>query len=461
MISEMRLLNSAYEIFIAPRQKDEDLRNREVVLNVLLAGTLVILALAVIYITSNYLSGMTFLAPRAATLAIVFLFVLGVYRLSRRGQYRFAAWMLVGIYLSLAVAVGLVWSISLPAAILLYGLVVVLAGILLGPRYSLVGLGVVVALITGTMLAGSSGIITHDLVWREVDPSLDDVIGLSFMLGIIAAVSWLFNYQTARSLKRAQRAEAALRRQKASLEETVEKRTSELQTVQLEKIRQMYRFAELGQLSTALLHDLANHLTTLTIEIEGLEGQTRSRALGRAKRSIRYIDDMVVQVRDQLQGKNDIRPFNISDETDEVVKMLRHKAQANDVLLKWQAPADKKELRVRGEPIRYRQLMANLISNAIDAYYEQRSVEEKRDVLIETNQDKLNIIITINDWGRGIPADKRDKLFEPFYSTKQTGMGMGLYISKQIVEEHFLGEIKIDDAKDYTSFVITIPRISV
>lgn len=453
-----RLFNSAYTVFFAPRQKDEDIRNREVVLNVLLAGTLLILGLALLVIVGNYARGLTFLAPRGVALGLVFLLVLGIYRLSRRGQYKTAAWLLVGIYVLLAASVGLVWSISLPSAVLLYGLVVVLSGILLGPRYSLIGFGVVVLLIIGTVIVESAGLITYDLAWKERGSGPDDVFGLSFMLGMIAAVSWLFNYQMARSLKRAQRAEKALRRQKASLEETVEKRTRELQDTQLEKVQQMYRFAELGQLSTAMMHDLANHLTSLTLDIEGLQGQDRSRVLSRAKRSIRYIDEMVVRVRDQLQGRSSARPFNAADEIDAVVKMLRHKAQANDVLLKWELPSDKKTMRTKGESVRLRQLMANLISNGIDAYFEPRDLAEKRDVHVTITSNERDVIITVEDWGRGIPEEHRAKLFVPFFSTKQTGMGMGLYLAKQIVEEHFLGEIKINPTSSPTTFVITIPR---
>lgn len=147
------------------------------------------------------------------------------------------------------------------------------------------------------------------------------------------------------------------------------------------------------------------------------------------------------------------------DEIDVVVKMLRHKAQAADVLLKWSPPVDKKPLRAKGEPIRLRQLMANLISNGIDSYYEPRDLEEKRDVQILITSDKHAITITVIDWGRGISKQTREKLFEPFFSTKQTGMGMGLYIARQVVEEHFLGTIEIASTEKPTSFVITIPRI--
>ncbi len=453
-----RLANSLYTTFFSPRQTDEDIRNRELVLNVLLAGTLLILFLAILVIWGNYLDGRTFVVPRAIILSLVLMLVVGIYRLSRHGRYRLAAWLLVGIYLLLAAGVGLVWSISLPSAVLLYGLVVVLAGILLGPRYSLIGFGVVVLLITGTVILESTGVITYDLAWQTDGPKSDDIFGLSFMLGMIAAVSWLFNYQMARSLKRAQRAEAALRRQKESLEETVEQRTQELQAAQLEKIQQMYRFAELGQLSTAMLHDLANHLTSLTFNIESLEGSARSKVISQAKRSIRHIDEMVIRVRDQLHGRANIRPFNVASEIEEIVKMLRHRGQMANVQLNWKPLSDRKLLRCRGEPIRFRQMIANMIGNGFDAYFEQTDPKERREVLITAQARKSEVIITVNDWGRGIPKAEHSYLFEPFHSTKKTGMGMGLFIVKQIVTEHFLGSVSVDTTKKHTAFVVKLPK---
>ncbi len=453
-----KLLTFIYVAFFSPRQKDEDLRNRELVLNVLLAGTLAILTLALLVIAGNYVEGRTFVVPRAVGLSLVLLFVLGIYRLSRRGQFRLAAFLLVGIYLLLAASVGLVWSIALPSAVLLYGLFVVLAGILLGPRYSLIGFSVVVVLIIGTVLLESAGMITYDLAWKAEGSGLDDVFGLSFMLGMIAAVSWLFNYQMAGSLHRARRAEAALIKQKGLLETTVEERTRDLQNEQLEKIQQMYRFAELGQLSTAMMHDLANHLTSLTLNIESLEGKTRSKVLSQAKQSIRYIDDMVVRVRDQLHGRSNIRSFNVASEIEEIVKMLRHRGSLTGVQLNWQAPTDKKALRCRGEPIRFRQMIANLISNGFDAYYPESKPDEQREVLITATPTKSHIVITVNDWGRGVTAKDRTKLFEPFHSTKETGMGMGLFIVKQIAKEHFLGSVDIDTTKKHTAFVVKLPK---
>jgi C4-dicarboxylate-specific signal transduction histidine kinase len=219
----------------------------------------------------------------------------------------------------------------------------------------------------------------------------------------------------------------------------------------------MYRFAELGQLSTALLHELANHLTTITLDIEGLETKKTS-MLGRTKRSIRYIDDMVHRVRDQLHGKSLTQHFNVASELGDVVNILQHKASQSQVKLRWQLPADRKGLRCRGDSLRFRQLVANLISNAIEAYAETEA-SERREVEVLLSDRGKQLLVSINDWGKGIPKPAQNQLFEPFFGTKKHGMGMGLYVSKQIAEEHLNGKLSLDTTKPYTSFKLQLPRV--
>ncbi|HSW66258.1 MAG TPA: HAMP domain-containing sensor histidine kinase [Bacillota bacterium] len=451
------MIKRLLHLLIAPRQQDEDIRNREIVLNMLLAGTLLMLALAFCLLLFHWLVQHYQIAATRSLSVLGALLMVGVlYTLSRRGYYRIAAFVLVGLYSLMAAAVIYQWGITIPTGELLMGLVIVLAGILLGPAYSLyVAAGAAVWLL-GCQLAAEHGLIHPDWSWTLTQPSFGDALGFCLIFGLIALVSWLFNHQMERSLHRAKRAELALTHQKELLETTVEERTRELQAVQLEKIQQMYRFAELGQLSTALLHDLANHLTTLTLDIEGLEGQTRSRMLQRAKRSIRYIDDMVLRVRDQLHGRVSDRVFSVSSEVDEVVKILNHRAQQAHVVLRWQTAMDRKSLKIYGEPIKFRQLMANLISNGIDAY---EGVEtERREVLVTADVQKNKVVVTVNDWGKGIPKDQREQLFEPFYSTKKTGMGMGLFIAKQICEEHFRGSIAVNADAEHTAFIVRLKK---
>lgn len=445
-----------YTRLIKPQQRSEDLRNRELVLNVLVAGTISVFFAAFVLLVLS-LSVHPYVLTRVILVGIGLTIALGIYRLSRIGRYRSAAYLLIGLYGGIATGVAYRWGITIPAAMLLYGMVLVLSGILLSARATPYALGVVVLTVALLRTLQVQGIVSPDYsAWAQQPLNFGTVIGCCLIFAVLATVSWLYTSQMEGSLRRARRAEAALTRQKRLLEVTVERRTRQLQDAQLEKVQQMYRFAELGQLSTALLHDLANHLTTLSLDIEGLGEENRSSMLKRAKRSIRYIDDMVARVRDQLHGRAQIKLFNVAGEIEKIITIMNHRAQAAGVRLLWEQPEVKKNLRVRGEPIRFRQLMANLISNGIDAY--ERASPEPREVRINAEATSNTIIITVNDWGRGIPLDKRPKLFEPFFSTKRTGMGMGLFISKQICEEQFDGHLHLDHKQKHTAFIVTLAR---
>lgn len=452
------MLNRLYKIFIAPRQTDREVRNREIVLNVLLTSTLLLLLSVLATLVLVFLIGRHYVEWRIFGLGLVALVLFIPYRLSRTGHFRHAAAILIGLYFFIATAIAYRWGIVTPTSLLFYGLVIVLAGILLGPIYPIyfsIGITLLLALL---QFLAQNGTIQPDWSWLSKPPDLADVFASAFIFATLALVSWLFNQQMERSLYLAINAERALTKQKALLETTVEERTRELQAAQLEKIQQMYRFAQLGQLSTALMHDLANHLTTLTLNIESLEDRNRSKVLSQAKRSIRHIDDMVIRVRDQLQGRSNVRTFNVAGEIEELVKMLRHRGQIAGVELSYKLLCDKKALRCRGEPIRFRQMMANLISNGIDAYGANHFPAQRREVAVTATYSGSNIIIRVNDWGRGIPEKERPKLFTPFHSTKETGMGMGLFIVKQIAEEHFLGSANIDLSKKHTEFVVELPK---
>lgn len=444
-----------YNLYIAPRQGHEDAGNREFVLNVLLAGTFTVMVFAFLSLLQSYfLLGHHFVLPRIVSVVVMLGIVGGMYALSRSGKYKLAAYSFIALYFLIAVGVSMSWGLTMPVTVVLFGLIVVLAGILIGARHSLYGFGAVVLAMLALNMLEAKSISNPDWSWMDDPSNSGMLIGVVMVFGIIAIVSWLFNYRMERSLHRAERAEAALKRQKAQLEKTVEKRTRELQEAQLEKVQELYRFAELGQISTALMHELANHLTTLTFDIESLEAENRSRMLTRAKRSMHYIDKMVIQVRDQLRGKTRMRVFNVAAETQTVIGILQHKAAQGGVHVVWEVLKNEDRLRTKGDPLRFRQLLANIISNGIDAYKELKT--DPKQVLITATTKGDFITVKVEDWAKGIQPEDRPKLFDPFFGTKKGGLGLGLFISRQIAQDHFGGNITLDTSKSHTVFVITL-----
>lgn len=436
------------------RLTDEDLRRRKLVLHVLLLTTFGILLLSTLLVAlsfnvKEYYFLRLALAGGAAT-------ILGtLYIISRTQHYYLAACGLLFIYGLLATGMAVLWSISLPMSILLYAVIIVLAGMLLGAKHSLYAAIVSVLTLFIIQLATAHGGIHPDVSWRQEPSRLRDLIGYTLIFTMLGTTSWLFNKQTDLALHQALRAEAALERQKKLLETKVEARTRALQAAQMEKMQQLYQFAQLGQFSTSLMHDLANHITTLSLDIEGIEAGNQSRLLGRAKRQIEYIDNMVHWAYNHLNGKVEEAKFDVPREVQEVIKILRHKAQLAHVQVTRILPQGKQSITLYGDSNRFRQIMANLISNAIDAY--DSTATDSREVIVTITKESDVTILTVEDHGKGIPTEKQAAIFQPFYSTKNTGMGIGLFIVRQIAEDHFRGDVKLRSKPKQTVFTVTLP----
>src|ERR1700757_1538753 len=90
---------------------------------------------------------------------------------------------------------------------------------------------------------------------------------------------------------------------------------------------------------------------------------------------------------------------------------------------------------IRGDRVQLQQVILNLIVNAIEAMSEVS--DDSRELVIGSNVDTPDgVIVTVQDSGPGLKPECIDHLFDPFYTTKPTGMGMGLSICRSIAEEH-------------------------
>lgn len=452
------ILRLPKRLSLTSRILNETLRRREPVLRVLFAATFTVLFLSLLALYIAYSSGFDRQVLSRLTAVLVALFTVGALRvLLQLRHYFVAGYGLLGIYWLLATVMAVEWGVNLPVVLLLYSTVIVLGGIVLGAWYSLFAALSSVGIVFIIQLATVQGHLHPNLMWRQSPIHLSDLLVYYFVFVLLGICSWLFNRQTDRSLHHALRAEAALQREKAMLETKVAARTEQLEKVQAEKIQQLHRFAELGQFTASLLHDLANHITTLSVDIEGMaEQHYRSQLQLRIQRRIAYIDAMMQWAHDHINGKNQDKHFNATHEIQEAVKMLQYRARVARVHVDLPKPMPK--LPLYGDPTRFRQLMTNLICNAIDAYGKATD-DAGRNVQIEGEQNNDGSVrITVRDHGSGIPKDIQEKVFDPFYTTKDDGMGIGLFVAKQIVEEYFGGTIRLVSHKGETSFTITLRK---
>lgn len=454
-------MHRLYKTFIAPRSLEANAQNQEIVLNWLLVGSLgLTLAAFVDALVDLIALRASSLFIRLVLVGATFGFFALLLLLSRRYQQRVVPSVaLVAIFFLAATAVAFRWDVINPFGVLLFSVAIVMGGILLSARFSLY-LAILTSLVMSVCLFGKvHGYWKPDLAWLQQPSRAADVVSFTAIFAVLALVSWLFNRQMELALTRAKRSEKALKRQRDSLEVEVEQRTRELQAAQLEQIQEVYRFAELGHLSTALFHDLASHLMSVSIDIEGLQKGKRSALLARIQENINYINDVVRHVRQQINGQAEAERFNVVNEIREIINILAYQSNQSGVTITLKPGPASRTVRYRGDLTRFRQVVINLLSNAIEAYDTAGQQDSSRKpVLVTVAKLSNNLAITVTDHGKTISRAAQAKIFEPFYSTKDKGMGIGLFIVKKVTEEDFGGMITLTSNKRAgTTFAVTLP----
>lgn len=110
---------------------------------------------------------------------------------------------------------------------------------------------------------------------------------------------------------------------------------------------------------------------------------------------------------------------------------------------------------VLADSVQVQQVMMNLIMNSIDA---MKEIDRSRELAIRSRRAKdRHLIISVNDTGVGLPPQMTDRIFDAFFTTKANGIGMGLRISRSIVESHGGRLWAADNSPHGASFSFTLP----
>jgi len=446
------------------RAMTEELRRRELILNILLLfsiGGFIILNLIRLsdILTRPDDNGM----PIMYTLSILTVFSFFLW-LSRRGQIKTVAWLLVSLYSLPLFYCLLIWGSDLPAAILLAVLIITLSGILLGDQLILISttiIGLTMIILTALQ---SSNIIPIDSSWHNQNREIGDAIANAILLIIIAIIAWFFARENNRALTKAHNSEQALRQERDSLEIKVATRTQQLRQAEAEKINQLYRLAEFGRLSSGIFHDLINPLTAVSLNLEQIKSDTDNKIintksyLSQALSATHKMEGLIGCIKKQIQRQNSYTSFNVNEEIEQIIEILTYKSRQAQSKINF---ISNNNVYLYGDAVKFGQIIMNLIANSIEAGEEEKNNKEK-EILIELKQTEKQIIITVADEGDGISPENLTKIFAPFFSTKSTagrGLGLGLSSTKNIVEKDFDGIITVSSELGQGSqFTISLPR---
>lgn len=221
-------------------------------------------------------------------------------------------------------------------------------------------------------------------------------------------------------------------------------------------------FSEVStELLEEMLSELANNNTQDAIEIAGDVKSNLEKILHHGRRADGIVKGMLQHSRTNTGQKE---PTNINTVADEYLKLAYHGLRAKDksfnATLKSDFDDSIKSINVIGQDIG--RVILNLITNAFYAVNEKRKTQPgtyEPTISVTTKKKGDKVLITVTDNGNGIPQKVKEKIFQPFFTTKPTGegTGLGLSLSYDIVKAHG-GEIKVDTKEGQgASFVIELP----
>jgi len=210
-------------------------------------------------------------------------------------------------------------------------------------------------------------------------------------------------------------------------------------TVQLKKARQVEKLSMVGKSAASIAHELKNSLVLVKSFVQLIPQRHKEKAFVReATETItRELDGWNAMLRNMMDFAREqmplsLAPLNVNVLIEEITLLTRLRAQEQQIV--FSVEIQENLSLVQGDEMRLKQVLVNLIANAFEA------TPQKGQIRVRTFTSSLSghafAGFEVSNSGEGIPSDELAKIFDPFFTTKDTGLGLGLAISRDIVHKH-------------------------
>ncbi|UWZ82381.1 ATP-binding protein [Occallatibacter riparius] len=204
-------------------------------------------------------------------------------------------------------------------------------------------------------------------------------------------------------------------------------------------LRQSEKLAAVGRMASSIAHEINNPLEAITnllylIESDqNMEARTRE-FLTAAQSELNRVSHIATQTLSFHRNSANPTPVRPAELVGSVLSLFSTRLSHPDLRIKRQSRGD---AIIRGYPGELRQVLSNLLRNALDAVGQSGEIIIREQACTHARTGQAGVRITIADSGHGMNREVRKRLFEPFFSTKPaTGTGLGLWVSKQIIDKH-------------------------
>ncbi len=201
-----------------------------------------------------------------------------------------------------------------------------------------------------------------------------------------------------------------------------------------EQIKRADRLSAVGQLSAGLAHEIRNPLASIDgaanlIESPQTSEEVRRNSLAIIHKEIQRLNRLLTSLLDFARPrKPEFQTVEAGRLIDAIVALAGHSAQQKGIVLRKDAPASTPAFECDTEQMK--QVLLNLAINAIQA------MSGPGEVVLSAHEMDSSVVIAVRDEGPGVSQENMDKIFNPFFTTKEAGTGLGLSVVHQIVTQH-------------------------
>ena len=241
------------------------------------------------------------------------------------------------------------------------------------------------------------------------------------------------------------------------------------QRLQEARLRRAEKLAALTTLSAGVTHEIRNPLNALGIHLQLLKRQIAKEKLEEnqdiqgtiavLEREVKRLNEvMEMFLRATRPAKPEFRRTDIIDLITQTLQLLRPELESREIDIQFIQTIKRPE--ILADDRLFSQVFINLIKNAAEAIDEavaELGDRVKRQIVIQVDADDEATVIRISDSGAGMLREDMERIFEPYFTTKESGTGLGLMVSESIIRQHG-GQLDVQSEVGVgTDFIITLP----
>lgn len=238
---------------------------------------------------------------------------------------------------------------------------------------------------------------------------------------------------------------------------------------ELEKVKQTQymiqqsKLAEIGEVFSSIAHQWKSPLVAITALAQDLfysqetsETEEESYHITNIMTQVQYMTNTINDFQDFIIPSKQKTRFNVHTTIKSMLNIVKHNMKYNYITIKIDVAEDT-NLIVYGYENEFMQAILNIVNNAKDALL--NNSEKNRNIIIDIHNKNEYLIVDIIDNGPGISQETVDKIFVQYFSTKEQGHGIGLYMTKLIIEDKMGGKIKFKPREDGSCFRIKLKSV--